>query len=421
MSPPLRILVVSQFFTPEMGAPASRFYDFGKLLIQRGHAVTVVTGFPNSPTGIVPASYRGMLSLREAVDGIETLRGWVYASPRLSEGTKSLGFASFVASACWQVLARRLRADVVIATSPPPTVGIPGLLASWRLRAPLVFDIRDIWPEAITASQRVTSSTLIRPLERLEASLYRRAAAVTVVTDGKRERLIEKGVAPGKIHVVPNGVDLARFVGCEALSAGELRALGLDPELALLLYAGIMNPPQGLDTLLDAISSLRSQVPALACGVQLALVGGGSERGRLERRVREESLGGLVRFVDVQPRERIPSLLKAAAAIIVPLRPRNDDHTIPSKLYEAFASGRPVLVSADGAPGKIVRESAAGIATAAGDAAALTNSMRSVLEQPDVANALGARGAAYAARFDRAESVDRLEELLRTLARPSPR
>jgi len=419
MSQGLRILVVSQFFTPEMGAPASRFHDFGKLLVERGHAVAVVTGFPNSPTGVIPAEYRRKVSQRESIDGIEILRGWLYAAPTLTNWAKSIGFASFAASASLQVLVRRLRADVVIATSPPPTVGIPGMLAAWRLRTPLVFDTRDIWPEALASSGRVRNDGLIRLLERLEAMVYRRSAAVTVVTEGKRDRLIEKGVAPEKIRVISNGVDRARFAAAEPLSAEELRALGLDPARAIVLYAGIMNPPQGLDVLLDALEGLRSQSPTLAARMQLALAGGGSELRRLERRVREEGLRDFVRFVGVQPRERMPALLKAAAAIVVPLRRRDDDHTVPSKLYEAMASARPVLVSADGAPGRILRESNAGIATAAGDAEALTASFRTVLERPEVARAFGARGAAYAERFDRGVSVDRLEALLRALVPPS--
>ena len=88
------ILIVSQFFTPEMGAPAARFHDFGRLLVDRGHRVTVLTGFPNSPSGVVPDAYRGKLRMRETIDGIEILRSWLYASPRLSKATKSAGFVS---------------------------------------------------------------------------------------------------------------------------------------------------------------------------------------------------------------------------------------------------------------------------------------------------------------------------------------
>lgn len=417
MSERLHLLVVSQFFTPEMGAPASRFHDFGKLLVERGHHVTVVTGFPNSPTGVVQRGYRWRLALREKIDGIEVRRGWLFTSPRLSDVTKSFGFTSFAASASLQVLVRRLRADVVIATSPPPTAGIPGLLAARWLGAPLIFDTRDIWPEAIASSGRVRSGPLIRSLELLERTIYERSAAVTVVTEGKRERLIEKGVPAEKITVIPNGVDLGRFVTSKPMPAEDLRALGLDPDRFLLLYAGIMNPPQGLHVLLEAARMLRAEAPELAMRAQVALVGGGSEQSALEARARAEGLDDLVRFVPVQLRERIPSLLKAAGAIVVPLRPRNDSHTVPSKLYEAMASGRPVLVSADGAPRQILEAADAGLATPAADAAGLVRSLRTLLERPELASRLGAQGAAYAQRFNRRELVNQLEELLRSVVR----
>jgi colanic acid biosynthesis glycosyl transferase WcaI len=420
VSRPLEIVVVSQFFAPEMGAPAARFHDFGRLLVARGHRVSVLTGFPNSPDGIVPPPYRHRLAQRETIDGIEVLRSWIFASPRLSTATKSVGFASFALSAALQALLRRLRADVVIATSPPPTVGIPGVLLARRLRAPLVFDVRDIWPEAIAASGRVRSGPLIRGLEALERKIYREAAAVTVVTEGKRGRLVERGVASEKVSVIPNGVDLGRFLESQPLTADALRELALDANRFLVLYAGIMNPAQGLDVILDAASILRNEAPEDTARVSFALVGGGSERSRLEERARSEGLVGLVRFVPVLPRELIPALLQSAGAIVVPLRPRRDAHTVPSKLYEAMASGRPVLVSADGAPREILEEAKAGLATAASDAVGLANSIRRLLTHPEEARAFGKNGSLYAQGFDRRVLVERLEALLQRLVETRP-
>jgi hypothetical protein len=415
----MNILVVSQFFAPELGAPAARFHDFGKLLVARGHRVAILTGLPNSPSGVIPPGYRGRLAMTETIDGITVLRGWLFASPKLSKFTKAAGFASFAASASLQALLRRVGADVVVATSPPPTVGVPGMLLSRRLGVPLVFDVRDIWPEAIAASGRLRSGAMIRVLERLEGAIYAASAAVTVVTEGKRERLIEKGVPAAKVHVIPNGVDLRRFEDPQPMPEAQWRALGLDAGRFTLLYAGIMNPPQGLDVLLDAAARLRDESPDLAARLQLALVGAGSERARLEARARDEQLGEIARFVAEQPRDAIPPLLCRADAVAVTLRPRKDTHTVPSKLYEAMASGRPVLVSADGAPAEILREAKAGLATPASDAAALAASIRALLEDPERAHAFGASGRAYAAAFDRGRLVERFESVLRGVVEAS--
>jgi glycosyltransferase involved in cell wall biosynthesis len=412
----LRILVVSQYFAPEMGAPAARFHDFGRLLVERGHRVTVITGFPNNPSGRIPPEYRGRLRMREVIDGIEVLRGWMYASPSLTRFTKSLGFISFAAAASLRTLFGRLRADVVIATSPPPLVAIPAMIAARRLHAPLIFDVRDFWPEAIAASGRLQNTLAIRMLGAVEMAAFRSSEAVTVVNDGKRIRLLERGVPEEKLHVVPNGVDLQTFHRDQVPVTGLLRAHGVDPERFLIVYAGVFNPPQGLDVLLEAAVLLRSHHPEAARRVQFVLVGDGEERRRLSKRRLQEGLTDLVALLPVQARNVVPSLLRAAGAIAVTLRPRHDTHTVPSKIYESLASGRPVLVSADGPTGELVTEANAGLATPASDGEGMVKSILALLDDPTLCEALGENGTKLAAEYDRRQLVDRFEEVLRTAA-----
>jgi len=409
MARSLDILVVSQFFHPEMGAPAARFHDFGRLLIERGHRVTVVTGFPNSPSGVVPEAYRGRPVHEEDVDGIRVLRTWFFTSPRLSAVTKSLGFGTFALSASARVLFSRLRADVVIATAPPPTVAIPGWLAKQRLGAPLVFDVRDIWPEAIAESGRLQSGLLVRLLEAIERRAYAAASAVTVVTEGKRVRMHEKGVAPEKVDVVSNGVDVARFDRIDPDGAALLEHHGVDRNRFVVLYAGIFNPPQGLDILLD----LPARVPPeVRQRLQVVLVGNGAERARLASRVAEEGLSEVVRMLPEQARDRIPGLLQAADAVAVTLRPRRDAHTVPSKIYEALASGHPVLLSADGAPAEIVQESGGGLTSPSADREALAANVTALVTSPERCAKLGRAGRRYVERHDRRIHADHLEALL---------
>lgn len=407
----LDLVVLSQFFSPEMGAPAARFHDFGRLLLERGHRVRVVTGFPNFPSSIIREEYRGRWSQREDIDGIEVHRGWIYASPKRPTISKSLGYASFAASASTRILFGGLKADVVVATSPPPTVAIPGMLAARRLRAPLVFDVRDIWPEAVVESGRLNRGLVVRSLEAVERAVYRASTAITVVTEGKRERLIEKGVPEEKLAVIPNGVDLSRFAEERPVDS-LLDTAGVDRDRFLVMYAGIFGPSQGLDVLFDAALKIRHEAADEASRIQFVIVGGGVERPRLEKRLRDERLSDMIRLVPEQPRENIPSLLRAADAIAVTLRPRRDTHTVPSKIYESMASGHPVLVSANGAPGEILRESGAGFATPASDAAALVGSIRKLLADPDACRNFGEKGRAYAARFDRRRLVEEFEAVL---------
>jgi len=408
----MRVLVVSPYFSPEMGAPAARFHDFGRLLVERGHRVSVVTGFPHFPSMRIAEDYRGRVKQREWIDGIEVLRGWVFASPRRPALSKSLGYASFAASASLWGMLGGIDADVVIATSPPPTVAVPGYLISRFLRAPLLFDVRDIWPEAIVESGRVDRGPLVRSLESLERFIYRASTAVTVVTEGKRERLLEKGVPEEKLAVIPNGVELGRFQ--EDTPVDEiLRSAGVERDRFLVLYAGIFGPSQGLDVLFDAAIALRDKDPELAAKVQFVLVGAGVEKERLEQRRRQEGLEEAIVFVPEQPKAHIPSLLRAADAIAVTLRARKDTHTVPSKIYESIASGRPVLVSANGAPGEILEESGGGLASAAGDAETLAGHIERLRLDPGLAASLGEAGARYARHFDRRRLVERFEQVLR--------
>lgn len=412
----LDIVVVSQFFTPEMGAPAARFHDFGRLLIERGHRMTVLTGFPNFPSSVIHEGYRGRFRQRETIDGIEVRRGWIYASPKRPTLSKSLGYASFAASASLQALFGGLRADVVVATSPPPTVAIPGMIASRWLRAPLLFDVRDIWPEAVVESGRLERGLVVRSLEAVERAVYRASSAVSVVTEGKRLRLMEKGVPEDKLAVIPNGVDLSRFD--EELPVDDLlETAGVDRGRFLVIYAGIFGPSQGLDVLFDAALRIRAEHPDLAPKLQFVLVGSGVERARLEKRRREQDLQDLIRLVPEQPRDVIPSLLRAANAIAVTLRPRRDTHTVPSKIYESMASERPVLVSANGAPREILEESGAGFGSAASDAEALAANIARLANDPEACRRFGEKGRAYSKGFDRRALVESFEAVLQRIRR----
>ena len=206
----LKILVVSLYFPPEMGAPAGRFYDFAQHWLKAGHEVTVVTGFPNFPGGIIHEGYRGRWAQREEIDGVDVRRCWILtAKSRFL--SRALTYATFLISSTLRVLFMRRQFDVVIATSPPPTVGLPGIVAAWRQKAPLVFDIRDIWPEAIVQSGRLKNPLIIRLFEGTARLIYRKSTKIAVVTEGWRERLVDIEVPGDKVEVLPNGVDVSAF------------------------------------------------------------------------------------------------------------------------------------------------------------------------------------------------------------------
>jgi len=407
----MRILVVSQFFPPEMGAPAGRFYDFARHWLAAGHRVTVVTGFPNFPGGEVHQGYRGRLYQSEEMDGIELRRCLVLTSKRRFLG-RALAYASFLVSSSLCVLFARLHFDCVIATSPPPSVGLPALLAAWRRRVPLVFDVRDIWPQAIVQSGRLRNPLLISLFEGIARFLYGRAVRVTTVTEGWRERLIELGVSPEKVHVLPNGVDIDTFEGQSRQDLPAELSL-LDPHAHWFTYAGILNTPQGLEVILKAAALLRDRDPDLYRGCQFVFVGEGPEGDTLQRLRHELGLDDRVLFFPRQPRAVVFSLLARSFAILVTLRPRKDTSTVPSKLYESFASGRPVLYSAGGEGAETVRRAGGGMVCTPGDPDALCVAMTAYLRDAACAEPDGRQGREFVVKaFNRGQIAARFAALL---------
>ena len=410
----MHILVVTQYFPPDMGAPAGRFLDFGRLFVERGHRVTLLTGLPHFPGGVLHEAYRGRWYVQERENGIEVHRTWT----RLAGGHflgRAAAYATFLLSGCALVLWRRFDVDCVVATSPPPTVGLVGWLASRLRGAPLVFDVRDIWPESPAQSGRLKSPLLITAFERLARFLYRSAAAVTTVTAGWKRRLVEIGVAPDKVHVLSNGVDMATY-DADARTALPDAFAALDPSAHWFVYAGILGAPQGLDVVLRAAARVRDAAPDLYAKSQFVLLGEGPKEQELRALAAELRLDR-VAFVPRQPRAAAFALLARAFAVIVPLRPRKDTSTVPSKLYESFASGRPVLYSAGGEGSETVRAAQAGRVCAPGDPDALADAMLAYLRDPAEASRHGAQGRAFAAAHCDRRAIGRaFEELLARLA-----
>lgn len=396
----MHILVVCQFWPPEMGAPAARFYDFGRQWVAKGHRVSVITAFPNFPDGVIPKPYRGEVYNHEVMDGIDVYRTYIFASPKLTAVSKGLGYLTFLLSASLFILLCRLKYDVVIATSPPPVMGLPGLLAALKRRVPLVFDVRDIWPEALVLSGELRNPLLISLLERIEMMLYRLAGLVSVVTEGKRERLIERGVPAGKLAVLWNGVDLESF---DRQSRTRLPPEfdGLDATAKWLVYAGVFNQAQGLDVILRAADQLRRQRPELYASAQFVLIGHGAQREALCR-LRDDLGLDRVAFLPIQPRASVYAALRRSFAILVTLRPRKDQHTIPSKIFESFASERPIVLSAAGEVASVLEASGGGRVCQPGDAEDLCATLAGLLEDPQAADEIGHCGRDYVAEhFDR--------------------
>jgi glycosyltransferase involved in cell wall biosynthesis len=402
----MRILVVTHYFPPEAGAPQARLSALAAAWASGGDAVTVLTGMPNHPTGVLPPEYRRAVRRRERQDGYRVVRTWLYATPNEGVARKTLCHLSFMVSSV--LLGGRAcgPADTVVVSSPTFfSIGSAWLLARLK-RARLVVEVRDLWPAIFVELGVLTSRRLIRLLERLELAAYAAADQVVVVSDGFRANLIERGVPAGKVHTIRNGVDLGRFRPGSPAAASTRARLGARPGDCLVLYAGTHGISHALPGVADAAARLAGQP------VRVAFVGNGADKPKLERRVAELGLANVTLSPAVPP-EQVPELLAAADICLVTLRDVPLFATfIPSKMFEYLAAGKPVVGAVTGEAAQILREAGA-VVVPPEDARALADAVGALAADPARRAAIGRQGRAYVERFfDRADLAREYRKIL---------
>jgi len=386
----MKILYVSQYFPPEMGAPAGRAAELSRFWVEDGHEVTVLTGFPNHPTGVVPSEYRRKfrrLVSRENLDGVNVVRTWLFPFPNRKAYERMLNYSSFcVSSATTGIFLDQ--PDLVIATSPQLLVGLSGWwLARWK-QVPFVFEVRDLWPESLTAVGMSSGNSLLyRSLARIAGFLYRNCDRVVVVTPAFKDYLVEHWRVPEeKILVVENGVDVSLYRKLPA-SIALRRELGAE-EKFIVSYIGTMGNAHGLETLLEAAALLRERAPE----VLFLLVGEGADKERIVSFARSCKLNNL-RFVGQQPREKIPAYISASDACLVLLKRSDVFKTVlPTKMLEFMACARPVILGVDGYARKVMEQANAGIFIQPENPTELVEAVVRLAADPGLRETLGRNG-----------------------------
>lgn len=388
----MRILIVTQYFPPEVGAPQARLSSLAAEWSAAGDSVMVLTGMPNHPTGVLPPEYQGAFLRRERHDGHRVVRTWLYATPNERVARKTLSHLSFMISSVLLGGRASGRADVVVVSSPT----LFSIASAWLLarlkRAAFVVEIRDLWPAQVVALGVLTSRPLIWLLERFELAAYAAADAVVVVSDGFRANLIDRGVPAYKIHTIRNGVTLSEFDPLAPADPALRARLGAGPGDCLVLYAGTHGISHALPKVAEAAALLAGQP------VHVAFVGGGADKPLLERRVAELGLTN-VTLAPAVPHREVPALLAAADITLVSLRDVSLFTTcIPSKMFEYLAAGRPVIAAVAGEAAQILREAGA-IVVPPEDSAALAAAIGELAADPARRAELGWRGREYVERF----------------------
>jgi glycosyltransferase involved in cell wall biosynthesis len=347
----MKVLFLTDNFVPEQNASARRSYEHCRNWVRQGVQVTVVTTVPNFPLGRPQPPYRNRLYARERIDGIEVVRVWSFLAPNSGVVLRALDFASFAVTGFFAGLFQK--ADIIVATSPQLLTAVCGLFLSRAKRRPWVFEVRDLWPESITAVGAMKEGVVMRLLRRLERSLYRSAERIVTVTEPMRARLIERGVPEEKVGVVPNGADLKRLL--PRLASADLAAeLKLEGKF-VVGYVGTHGFAQGLEVVVKAAALVSDR------NIHFLFVGEGARRDFLVKMAARLQLRN-VTFVRGVPSDTAIEYLALCDAIVVPLK--NSalfDGALPSKIFEAAAMEKPLLLSAKGLSADVVREHNAGI------------------------------------------------------------
>jgi len=404
----MRILYLSQYFPPEAGATQTRSYEMAHNLILLGHQVTMITEVPNHPSGIIHPEYRGELFHRSNLDGIDVIRVWVKASPKKNFINRMLFYISFMLfSSLAGLFITRSRYDLIYATSPPLFVGATGLFLSWQKRVPLVFEVRDLWPESAIALRELTNPLAIRWASRLEEACYAHANKVIVVTQGIFERLLQRGIPVDRLSLIPNGANTALFQYRPEARERIRGKLGL-AEKFVVIYAGIHGIAQGLEAVVEAARLL-----ATDARVYFVLVGEGPQKREIANLVREYELTNLS-LLPEQPREVIPDYLSAADVALVPLRKvAIFEGALPSKIFDAWACNRPVLISIDGEARQVVELTGGGVYVPPEDAVSLKDAILSLMQDDAGRKTMGIHGRAFTEKYYTRKAL--AEKLAQTL------
>jgi colanic acid biosynthesis glycosyl transferase WcaI len=389
----MNILVLCPHFAPDVAPTGEVITSITTELAERGHRMHVVTSLPWYRHHHIDEGWTGRLVRQQVTEWGRITRVHPFPTDKRNIPARALGFAGFTTLTGLMAALSRPRPDAVLAMSPPLTLGLAGWAAARLRRAPFVFNIQDVFPDVAVELGVITSPAIIGLASWLERFTYLRSQAVTVLSDDLRDNVAGKlgERRAGRVRVIPNFVDTEHITPAPREN-GYRAEFGLTGK-TVVMYAGNVGFSQSLDLVLDAAAALAHE-PDLV----FVINGGGAARADLERKANRAPN---VRFVDMQPKDRLPEVLAAADVHVVPLRRGLARASVPSKMYSILAAGRPIVASVDRGTevASVVERAGAGIAVAPDDAEALTKALARLVADPEEAERMGAAGRRFVERW----------------------
>ncbi len=350
----MKILFFSDYFVPEIGAPAAHVYDRCKIWVDQGYDVTVITNFPNYPSGKTYDGYDNKFRSWENIENIKVLRVWTFMAENKGTFKRTIDYISYSITSFINAFFVE-KPDVVISTSPHIFTPIGAIFYSIFRNIPHVVEIRDLWPESIAATTNVKKDSFIYKIfTYIENFIYKRANNIILLTNAFKKNLLKKGISNKKLHVVINGANInlfKRYKYDEKLAED----LGLNGKF-VIAYFGTHGLAHNLLNSIHAAKIVENE------DIHLLFIGEGAEKTSMINAVDKLKITN-VHFIDRKPRTELAKYWSIADAGLVHLK--NDptfETVIPSKIFETMAIGLPIVYSGPQSEGAdIIRETQSGL------------------------------------------------------------
>ncbi len=406
----MNILYLTQYFPPDKGAAQIRAWEMAQNLTRLGHKITVVTEFPNHPLGIIPPKYKLTFFARELLDGVEVIRCYVKPSPRKNLINRMVFHLSFLLTSIIAAAKLKSRYDLVYATSSPLFVGLSGHIIGKMKGIPFVFEVRDLWLDAAVALGEAKNKLFIRAARWMENLCYHGATRVVAVTKGCYRNALEKRLDPKKAEIVYNGANVDLFKPLKDRREIK-RKHGYEGKF-VVLYAGNFGLVHGMHTLVETVSLMVGEKQT-----EFLFVGEGPLKAEVMRLREERPLPNL-KVLDDVPTNQIVEYINLADVCLVPAK-RNQFSCVllPVKMFDAWACGRPIILSVDGEAQEHLKKAQAGLWVEPEDSRGIADAIRYLSHNPELGEEYGKNGREYVKRhFSRRIQAERLERILLQIA-----
>lgn len=380
----MKILILTQYFPPEVGAAQTRLYETAQGLLNNGVDVDVFTSMPSYPLGEIFDDYKGCFYRQDKIDGINVYRVWAYASNELGVIKRLFSYGSFTALAMTAFAKVKPKPDLIFVESPPLTLGVTGYILGKLWRCPWILNLSDLWPDSIFALGAMSKESLAgKSMIKLERFLYRKTSGITAVTEGMVSDLLQKKHIPqNKLYYLPNGANVEVFQPVQNLAERKQKNF---------IYAGRIGSAHGVEVIAKAAEFTKHRQD-----ICYQIVGDGPELENLKKLALDLKLTNLI-FIEPVPLTEMPHKLKEAYAALVTLKDLPlFKGTRPAKMMAPLAAGLPIVYSGAGEGADLVEETSAGLVTPPEDEKALAEAVLWLADHPQAACEMGMQGRKFA-------------------------